>query len=286
LDQAEAASESVPGWQRDDLEKLFTRARNLLANDGNVEVRRTDAVTVPEGLAKIAAGEDAALVAAQWAQHRNDYVQGKTTEASPWTAGKAAATIRDSRTVGAPVERLRTAYRQLDRSGQGYVRIPDLARAAGLTPEETRGALAELDDAGEAYLTPADEPRNIPEADRPFLVNGPSGKALFVTMLDMPAPLQSPSGHAQPLGEVVMTPHGELPIGKLYKGAQVTTNGGYSTTVTGTFPQGEKPVFRVTLSDGRSTRATANHLWMVDNGSILTTADIKGRKVPALTPPS
>jgi hypothetical protein len=174
----------------------------------------------------------------------------------------------------------------MDRKGQGYVRIPDLARAAGLTPEETRGVLAEMDDSGQAYLTPADEPRNIPEADRPYLVNGPSGKALFVTMLDMPAPLQSPNGHAQPVSEPILTPHGELAIGRLHTGAQITTNGGYGTTVTGTIPLGEKPVFRVTLSDGRSTRATANHLWMVEDGSILTTADIKGRKVPALTPPS
>jgi hypothetical protein len=489
LDQAEAAAKAVPGWQRGDLDKLFTRARNLLAKDGNVEVRRTDAVTVPEGLAKIVAGEDAALVAAQWAEHRNNYVQGKTQEASPWTPGltvpgkattpsamaspdeaaqtnsaspgglteaeaieldaivkrvsgwnpyewpfgesnpvdrqqilsildngagtreqeevarltgeftwnvalnkavpsypslqerKVAAVnrrfekrtidgvpvdiwnqstaldlsegytalrdtndpdyqflktavIKDSSAQGlakalskllkrsgvihstdhagtgssyiafpntdtrirfsdhskygpvhglnkpqrssstkwavstkgnpslvtdraygayvailhaanqnnknpaqsesrasttegqgpirmvngaqdsppspaavnpdfnpsapvlgaaAPTERLRTAYRQLDRAGQGYVRIPDLARAAGLTPEETRGVLAELDDSGQAYLTPADEPRNIPEADRPFLVNGPSGKALFVTLVPEGTAVASPS---------------------------------------------------------------------------------------------
>lgn len=327
LDQAEAAANAVPGWQRGDLDKLFTRARNLLAKDGNVEVRPTDAVTVPEGLAKITAGEDAALVAAQWAQHRNDYVQGKTTAASPWTPGltvpgkaakpsamaspdeaaqtnsaspgglteaeidpmtglpvnedgtvtvyhgttqAAAREIRGTSVLksagepdiyftsakegtgygdgtviavrlkpdqlilddefpngrkdfrvdvgnrrmlkvklepdfnpsapalgaAAPAERLRTAYRQLDRSGQGYVRIPDLARAAGLTPEETRGVLAKMDDSGQAYLTPADEPRNIPEADRPFLVNGPSGKALFVTLVPEGTALASPSTRA------------------------------------------------------------------------------------------
>jgi thiamine phosphate synthase YjbQ (UPF0047 family) len=53
-----------------------------------------------------------------------------------------------------------SAYAQLDRTGQGYVRIPDLARASGLPMADVREVLIDLSDRGAAYLTPADEPRN------------------------------------------------------------------------------------------------------------------------------
>jgi len=70
--------------------------------------------------------------------------------------------------------------------GRG-VRGSDLARASGLPMADVREVLIAMSDRGAAYLTPADEPRNIPAADLPYLVSGPSGKALYVTMrtLDM-----------------------------------------------------------------------------------------------------
>jgi N12 class adenine-specific DNA methylase len=101
---------------------------------------------------------------------------GKDTAQVPQIPG-----VKESLTV-ATEQRLLTAYAKLDRTGQGYIRIPDLAREAGLSPKEASAVLGRLDSAGKAFLTPADEPRNIPAADLPYLVSGPSGKALYVTL--------------------------------------------------------------------------------------------------------
>lgn len=94
------------------------------------------------------------------------------------------------------------------------------------------------------------------------------------------------SGNAQPITELVRTPAGLTAMGSLVKGSEVITNNGATTTVTGTYPQGRKTVYRVTLEDGRSTLATANHLWMVETGAVLMTQDLQGRLVPALSLPA
>jgi hypothetical protein len=42
----------------------------------------------------------------------------------------------------------------------------------------------------------------------------------------------------------------------------ITSHQGTASTVTGVFPQGRKQVFKITLEDGRTVRATADHLWI------------------------
>lgn len=191
LDKALVASAGAEGY-RGYLDLLFTQARRLLSPDRNVETRATDAVTVPQALERIAAGENPIVIANRWSEHRNNVATGKTTEGSPFVAGLPLpqTTASTPTSTDESEQRLRDAYATLDRTGQGYVRIPDLARAAGLTPEETRGVLGALDDDGRAFLIPADSPRDILDEDRPYLVNGPSGKALYVTV--PLTPLQSP----------------------------------------------------------------------------------------------
>ena len=175
IDQVRAL---LPAAQRPvGLEEMLSRAENILKNDGNFEVRKTDPTTVPQALQLILSGANPTAIVNRWAEHRNQAVMGQTTAPTPFSeyAATNASTPRDS---------VMSAYAQLDRTGQGYVRIPDLARASGLPMADVREVLIDLSDRGAAYLTPADEPRNIPPADRSMLVVGPSGPSLYVTMTE------------------------------------------------------------------------------------------------------
>ena len=70
-------------------------------------------------------------------------------------------------------------------------------------------------------------------------------------------------GRAQPLTSRVLTHLGWRQIGKLKPGDYVIGSNGRSTQVLGVYPQGEKQVFRITATDGASTRCCAEHLWAV-----------------------
>src|SRR5437867_2787174 len=76
-------------------------------------------------------------------------------------------------------------------------------------------------------------------------------------------PLAYMRGRAQPLTSSVLTPEGFRPIGSLQAGDLVMGSDGRPTMVLGVFPQGRKEVFRVTFSDGASTRCCGEHLWAV-----------------------
>lgn len=91
------------------------------------------------------------------------------------------------------------------------------------------------------------------------------------------------AGKAQPVTEPVATPAGFVPIGELSVGDEVLGSDGNPTTVTGVFPQGLRPVYKITLSDGSSTECDEDHLWYVRNTldgkasafEVLTTKQIK-----------
>ena len=70
-------------------------------------------------------------------------------------------------------------------------------------------------------------------------------------------------GKAQPLDAQVKTTTGWKRMGDLRLGDELASIDGRRSLVSGIFPQGEKPIYRVTFSDGRSTRCTAEHLWQV-----------------------
>ncbi len=70
-------------------------------------------------------------------------------------------------------------------------------------------------------------------------------------------------GKAQPLDAKVLTPDGWTTMGELQIGDRLASIDGQSSEVTGIFPQGRRQVFRVVLSDGRSTECCAEHLWQV-----------------------
>lgn len=69
---------------------------------------------------------------------------------------------------------------------------------------------------------------------------------------------------AQPVSEPVLLRDGTWrPIGQLRIGDELASPDGAPSRVVGVYPQGRRLAFRVTLSDGRSTLADAEHLWAV-----------------------
>lgn len=71
------------------------------------------------------------------------------------------------------------------------------------------------------------------------------------------------TGKAQPVTQPVLTPTGYRPIGDLRVGDLIVAPDGQTAPITGVFPQGVLPTYRVTFEDGRSTVCTAEHLWKV-----------------------
>jgi len=91
------------------------------------------------------------------------------------------------------------------------------------------------------------------------------------------APLAYMRGRSQTLDSQVATPNGFRAIGSLVVGDLVVGSNGLPTPVLGVFPQGRKPVYRVTTQDGASTLACGEHLWTVS-----TPADKSDGKVRTL----
>lgn len=70
-------------------------------------------------------------------------------------------------------------------------------------------------------------------------------------------------GKAQPLSARILTRAGWRTMGSLSVGDELASVDGSESIVTGIFPQGERQVYCVTLSDGRSTECCGEHLWKV-----------------------
>ena len=73
------------------------------------------------------------------------------------------------------------------------------------------------------------------------------------------------SGKEQPLEAQVLTTHGWVSMGDIRHYHQVLTPDGRCAKVIGIYPQGTKPVYRVTFEDGRSTEVGIDHLWNVQS---------------------
>lgn len=72
-------------------------------------------------------------------------------------------------------------------------------------------------------------------------------------------------GKAMDVDLVVDTPTGKKRWGDIQIGDLVFGRTGAPTRVTGVFPQGKRPVFKVTLDDGSATRVCGEHLWTVNH---------------------
>ncbi|MCP4538529.1 MAG: hypothetical protein GY832_15445 [Chloroflexi bacterium] len=75
------------------------------------------------------------------------------------------------------------------------------------------------------------------------------------------------TGKAQNLDAKILTPKGWTTMGDIQKGDYVVGRDGLPKKVLGVYPQGIRPIYRVTFSDGSSTAADNEHLWLVDDGS-------------------
>ncbi|MFH8395675.1 helicase-related protein [Streptomyces sp. NPDC018036] len=71
------------------------------------------------------------------------------------------------------------------------------------------------------------------------------------------------SGKAQPLDATVLTPTGFRRMGDLREGDEVVVPDGEIAVIDGIFPQGERDVWRLILSDGSSVECDDEHLWIV-----------------------
>jgi len=70
-------------------------------------------------------------------------------------------------------------------------------------------------------------------------------------------------GKQQPVDSLVLTPAGWRMISSVTVGDVVIGSDGQPTKVTGVFPQGVKPSYRVRFSDGSSVETGPEHLWTV-----------------------
>jgi replicative DNA helicase len=74
-------------------------------------------------------------------------------------------------------------------------------------------------------------------------------------------------GKAQPLSELVATPTGWREMGDIQEGDRVLGRSGEAIKVVAVHPQGEVDIYRVTTSDGATTRVCGDHLWMIRGSS-------------------
>lgn len=72
-------------------------------------------------------------------------------------------------------------------------------------------------------------------------------------------------GKAQPLDAMVKTADGWKPMADIRVGDELASIDGGRSLVSGIYPQGKRPIFKVTFSDGRSTRVCGDHLWRVES---------------------
>jgi hypothetical protein len=74
-------------------------------------------------------------------------------------------------------------------------------------------------------------------------------------------PMQVGSGKAQPNTEPVLLERGWTPIGEVRVGDRIYGSDGQLHAVTGVFPQGMRPVWRITFSGGAYALCDPGHLW-------------------------
>lgn len=74
---------------------------------------------------------------------------------------------------------------------------------------------------------------------------------------------ESKVGKEQPISEPILTEDGWIPMGDVNIGMKVYGEDGKLHDITGIYPQGVKKVYKITFSDGTSTRCGLEHLWMV-----------------------
>jgi hypothetical protein len=87
---------------------------------------------------------------------------------------------------------------------------------------------------------------------------------VFGSWEDMHVDVWGPrTGKALAATTPVLTPHGWVPIKDLARDCRVIGSDGRPTAVTGVYPQGTRPAYRLHVSDGTSILCDPDHLWTV-----------------------
>ena len=89
------------------------------------------------------------------------------------------------------------------------------------------------------------------------------------------------AGKAHPLDTRVMTPQGWRPIGDLQPGDAVIGSSGFPTLVRAVHDWGPRPVLRLSTSDGRSVRVSAEHEWTARPRSTRRWRDMETSEIAA-----
>ena len=71
------------------------------------------------------------------------------------------------------------------------------------------------------------------------------------------------AGKAGKMSSKVLTPDGFIEMRDVKVGTRVVAGNGEKATVIGVYPQGKRPIYRITMNDGSSTEVSDNHLWEV-----------------------
>ena len=162
-----------------------------------------------------------------------------------------------------------SAYRPLGRDAKAVLDEAE-AKVLHIAEQGSRGA-QNFQEIGKLLATVVDRIETLYNRDDPSDVTGiATGYADLDRMTsglqpgDLVVIAGRPSmGKAQPLDASVKTRTGWKRMGDLKPGDALASIDGAPSIVTGVFPQGRRPVFRVTFSDGRSTTCCAEHLWRV-----------------------
>lgn len=72
-------------------------------------------------------------------------------------------------------------------------------------------------------------------------------------------------GKAQPLDSRILTPNGYKLMGDMHVGDYVVGCDGQPHRVSGVFPQGKRPIYKVSFSNGTSCECDIEHLWNVNS---------------------
>jgi phosphate starvation-inducible PhoH-like protein len=99
-------------------------------------------------------------------------------------------------------------------------------------------------------------PKNLSQEQYLMELNNPKKQIVFAIG-------PAGTGKAQPLTAKIKIPGGWTTMGDINIGDRVTSPDGNTANVIGLFPQGIKQTYSITLCDGRSTLACAEHLWEI-----------------------
>jgi len=83
------------------------------------------------------------------------------------------------------------------------------------------------------------------------------------------------TGKAQPMDEPTLTPHGFKPLGDISVDDLVISEDGKPIRVSAVYDHDRLPMYKVSFSDGSSTRCCSDHLWEVQTAKLATNKKYK-----------